>query len=110
MSALGHKPTYAVQYVMSALPQIANTKADFDKPSCPVYLRKRTRAVQKLMSAKGQKRHSSYSISSSARASSDGGTFTPSPAATFRLMVNSNSVACCTGRSPGFAPLIILFT
>jgi hypothetical protein len=28
MSALGHKPTYAVQHVMSALVQIATEKAD----------------------------------------------------------------------------------
>ena len=30
MSNLGHKPTYAVQNGMSALPQIATTKADIE--------------------------------------------------------------------------------
>jgi hypothetical protein len=31
MSALGHKPTYAVQKAMSALAPIATAKADFRK-------------------------------------------------------------------------------
>jgi len=31
MSALGQKPTYALQQVMSALPPIATAKADFRK-------------------------------------------------------------------------------
>src|SRR5262245_60354088 len=56
MSALGQKPTYAVQNVMSALPPIATAKADIRKRSCPLYPRKRTCAVQPGMSALGQKR------------------------------------------------------
>jgi hypothetical protein len=31
MSALGQKPTYAVQHVMSALPPIATAKADMPR-------------------------------------------------------------------------------
>src|SRR5262249_8535591 len=46
-----------------------------------------------------------HSITSSARASSVGGTVTPSALAVLRLMINSTLVACRTGRSPGFSPL-----
>jgi len=54
MSALGHKRTYAPQQAMSALHPIATTKADMRKRSCPLYPRKRTCAVQTVMSALGQ--------------------------------------------------------
>ena len=46
-----------------------------------------------------------YSITSSARASSDGGTVRPSALAVLRLMTNSYLVGACTGRSAGFSPL-----
>jgi hypothetical protein len=45
------------------------------------------------------------SISSSARARMAGGTVRPSALAVFRLIMNSNFVACWTGKSAGFAPL-----
>src|SRR5262245_41743411 len=45
-----------------------------------------------------------HSITSSARASNDGGTSMPSAFAVLRLMTNSNLVGCTTGRSPGFSP------
>lgn len=51
-----------------------------------------------------------HSITSSARESKVGGIFKPSAEAAFKLMISSNSVACWTGRSPGFAPLSILST
>ena len=51
-----------------------------------------------------------HSITSSARASNFGGTSRPSALAVLRLMTNSNLVGCCTGRSPGLAPLKILST
>ena len=47
----------------------------------------------------------SYSITSSARASSIGGTSRPSVLAVLRLMTSSYLVGACTGRSPGFSPL-----
>src|SRR5215475_6466876 len=56
MSALGQKPTYAVQKVMSALALIATAKADFSNRSCVLYPQKRTYAAQQLISALGQKR------------------------------------------------------
>src|SRR5262245_59685432 len=46
-----------------------------------------------------------HSITSSARASSVGGTSRPSAFAVLRLITNSNLVGCWTGRSPGFSPL-----
>ncbi len=45
-----------------------------------------------------------YSITSSARARSVGGTSRPSAFATIRLTTRSNLVGCSTGRSAGFAP------
>jgi len=52
----------------------------------------------------------SYSITSSARASSCGGTVRPSAFAVFRLMVSSNLVGCITGKSAGFSPLRMRLT
>jgi hypothetical protein len=49
----------------------------------------------------------SYSITSSARPSSVRGNVRPSALAVFMLMTSSPFVTCCTGRSPGFSPLIM---
>src|SRR5262245_49462314 len=46
-----------------------------------------------------------HSITSSAMASTFGGTVRPSALATFRLITSSNLVDCMTGRSAGFSPL-----
>src|SRR4029077_5726457 len=46
----------------------------------------------------------SYSMTSSARASSDGGTVMPSALAVLILTTISNLVGACTGRSAGFSP------
>jgi hypothetical protein len=46
-----------------------------------------------------------YSINSSARASSAGGTARSSAFAVLRLMASSYLVGVCTGRSAGFSPL-----
>jgi hypothetical protein len=51
-----------------------------------------------------------YSITSSARVSSVGGTMIPSAFAVFKLITSSNLVGCSTGRSAAFAPLRILST
>src|SRR5262245_54819401 len=45
-----------------------------------------------------------HSMTSSARARSDGGTVRPSALAVLRLITNSYLVGDCTGRSPGFSP------
>src|SRR5262245_45259221 len=47
----------------------------------------------------------SHSITSSARASSDGGTSRPRAFAVLRLITSSYLVGACTGRSAGFSPL-----
>ena len=46
-----------------------------------------------------------HSITSSARASSVGGTVRPNVLAVSALMTSSNLLACTTGRSAGFVPL-----
>src|SRR5262249_55714117 len=51
-----------------------------------------------------------HSITSSARASSDGGTVRPSAFAVLRLIVSSNFVGCSTGSSAGLAPCKIRCT
>ena len=51
------------------------------------------------------RRHRVYSMTSSARASSACGTGMPSALAVLRLIVSSNLVGACTGRSAGFSPL-----
>ena len=51
-----------------------------------------------------------HSITSSARASSIGGTSRPSALAVIRLMTKLNLVGCSTGMSAGFAPRRILST
>ena len=48
-----------------------------------------------------------HSITSSARASSEGGTVRPRALAVLRLRTNSNFVGWMTGRSAGFSPLRI---
>src|SRR6476620_12512609 len=50
----------------------------------------------------------SYSIASSARLSSSGGTVSPSSFAVLRLITSSSLVGSSTGRSSGFAPFKIL--
>ena len=50
-----------------------------------------------------------HPMTSSARASSVGGTVRPSALAVLRLMTSSNVVGRCTGRSAGLAPLRIRY-
>src|SRR5262249_55902357 len=51
-----------------------------------------------------------HSITSSARASSVGGTSRPRAFAVFRVRISSKLVGCSTGRSAGFVPLRIQST
>jgi hypothetical protein len=55
----------------------------------------------------GERAASDHSITSSARASSDGGTSRPSALAVLRLSTSSYLVGRCTGRLAGFSPLRI---
>ena len=52
-----------------------------------------------------RKARSTYSMTSSAVASSIGGTVRPSILAVEALMTSSNLLDCTTGKSAGFAPL-----
>jgi hypothetical protein len=93
MSALGQKQPCAPQKVMSALAPKADT--------CDA-----TRDVRF-----GPKADiSRYSITSSARDSSDDGIMIPSAFAVLLLMTNSNRVACRNGKSVGRAPFRICTT
>src|SRR5262249_23509057 len=67
-------------------------------------------AAQGQFQTRAPHQRKAYSMTSSARARSEGGTVRPSALAVFRLINNSNFVGCSTGRSPGFAPLKILST
>jgi hypothetical protein len=51
-----------------------------------------------------------YLITCFARASTSGGTVSLICLAALRFMMNSNFVACCTGKSAGLAPFKILAT
>ena len=73
---MGQKRTFAVQYAMSALPPIA------DICSAQAHVR----FVPKADIGKA------YSITSSARLSTDGGTVMPSALAVLRLIISSNFV------------------
>src|SRR5262249_10878538 len=58
--------------------------------------------------ARNERAAGDHWITSSARASSEGGIVRPRALAVLRLMTNSNLVGCSMGRSPGLAPLRIL--
>jgi len=87
---------------------------------CSKFLRNRTgiiatqrfrdvpRTVLSICSKLWTKR--TYSITSSARASSAGGSVRPKALAVVRLTIKSNLVGCATGISPGLAPRKILST
>ena len=88
MSALGQKQTYAVQNGMSALPpesgHVRCTSA------CPLS------AKSELMQCSKEDR---YSITSLARASSEGGTVMPSTFAVLRLMTSSSLGLCARNQT-----------
>src|SRR5262245_41480850 len=93
MSALGQKQTCAVQNAKSALLSMATWIAFFGMSALG---QKRTHAAQEK---------DRYSITSSARASSEGGTVRPSALAVLRFITSSYLVGVWTGSSAGFSPL-----
>jgi hypothetical protein len=68
-------------------------------------LRARRERPSRRAAEKGDELAALHSITSSAMASSDGGTVRPNMRAVVLLMTSSNLVDCTTGKSPGFAPL-----
>src|SRR5262249_21741599 len=88
------------------LGESAERKKDFSEIS--TYRDSITRRGNRRHAAEERdERAAPHSITSSARAISDGGTSRPSALAVCRLMTNSNFVDCRTGRSAGLAPLRI---
>ena len=111
MSAMGQKQTYAVHQPMSALLPIATAKADFRQEVMSALPPKADMCGALAHVCFGPKADiGDYSTTSSAIETSAGGIASPSVWAAVRLMTNSNLLACCTGRSAGFAPLRILPT
>src|SRR5262249_47332401 len=78
-------------------------------PPCPLRLLRprRERPRRRRAVEKRDELAPPHSITSSALASSCGGTSMPSNLAVCALMTNSNLLNCKTGRSAGFAPLRI---
>ena len=72
--------------------------------------RESTAMCEETESANDERSSVDQWITSSARASTDGGIVRPSALAVLRLMTSSNLVGCSTGRSAGLAPLRILST
>ena len=108
MSALGQKRTYAVHNRMSALPPNSDRESGFPQKVMSALPPKAdmcgaTRDVRFVPKADMP----IYSIISSARACSAGGTLRPSALAVLRLMYSSTFVARCTGSSAGLSPLRI---
>src|SRR5262249_30866711 len=68
-------------------------------------LGKKPREINVAPGTHAAQQHACYSITSSARASSIGGTSRPSAFAVLRLITSSYLVGACTGRSAGFSPL-----
>src|SRR6202040_3568635 len=74
-------------------------------PKWPIREATKFRSVAKCRDGPGNDISPHYSITSSARASSDGGMVRPSALAVFRLIANSYVVGACTGRAAAFSPL-----
>src|SRR6476619_933388 len=76
-----------------------------DPPHSLALLRARRDRPSGRTAEQGDELAASHSITSSARASSVGGTSRPSALAVLRLTTRSNLVGCMTGRSVGLSPL-----
>src|SRR5258707_14107830 len=90
---LGQKAKYSLRADVFRFAPESGLKSDI--APCP------KGANNGLMHRSKEHRHS---ITSSARASSDGGTVRPSALAVFRLITSSNLVGCSTGRSAASRP------
>src|SRR5215472_12510480 len=88
-------PLFGVHRIVRSPGRHASAEADFD----PVQGCKRRHRNSLALAA--------YSITLSARTSSEVGKVIPRVLAVFRLMTSSTLVACCTGRSAGLSPLRI---
>jgi hypothetical protein len=82
-----------------------DARNDADPPHPLSLLCARRERPRHRAAEKRDERAALHSITSSARASSDGGTSRPSMRAVWALMTSSNLAYCSTGRSVGLAPL-----
>jgi hypothetical protein len=94
MSQMGQERRIGAVRNISALPPRADVGADIVEPP-----------VSAISGCEQSQQRASYSITSSARASTVVGTSRPSALAVLRLMTSSTFVTCCTGKSAGFSPL-----
>jgi hypothetical protein len=88
--------------------QPAHSRRSAPRPLTAQFWEYRRNALSDVMGHVRTKRRSKtgrYSITSSAESKSVCGTAIPSALTVSRLMTSSNFVGCCTGSSPGFAPL-----
>src|SRR6516162_9872574 len=104
-----------VAIIAQALPEVIPYRgiindADARNPATRRLLRARRERPRSRAAEKRDELAPLHSITSSARASSVGGTSRPSAWAVVRLRTRSNLVGCSTGMSAGFAPRMILST
>src|SRR5262245_7386438 len=85
-------------------------KRNFDREYKKTFATKSATTSREQMQQHAVRGRQSYSITSSARASRDGGTSMPSTFAVVTLMTRSNLVGCSIGRSAALAPRRILST
>src|SRR5262245_39622040 len=96
-----------IAIIAQALPEVIPYRciihdADARNPATRLLRARRERPRRRAADERDELAPAAHSITSSARASTDGGTSRPSAFAVLRLMSSSNFVGCSTGRSPGF--------
>jgi hypothetical protein len=91
-------------------PPIATIKRTYRQVGSVPKREERHRSKSSPTSCRKRPSTPSYSITSSAMASTAGGIVRPSALAAFRLITRSNLVGRTTGRSPGLAPLRMRLT
>src|SRR5262249_53216914 len=114
-----HVLTFDVPGFANALPECRHKtrsvgrRRDAEEPDprhCRLLRVRRERPRRRAANQRDEVPSPHYSITSSARASSEGGTVRPSALAVVRFTTKSNLVGCSTGISAGFAPRRTLST
>src|SRR5262249_2535118 len=85
--------------------RVGHQESDAPHPLAHYLRARRERPRSRAAEQRYERAPPHHSITSSARASSCGGTSRPSALAVFRLITSSYLVGACTGRSAGFSPL-----
>ena len=100
-----HPDPGLIAWIISRLRAKLCRHAARDRPAAPAPPRPRRRRTPEKRNDVAALQWRAHSITSSARASSIGGTARPSALAVFRLITSSYLVGACAGRSAGFSPL-----